>query len=1617
MLADSPSGLSREDIAFLTNNNHLSWKTGAPASLSLPACKTKAIKFLATGAFTDEERFIPAIYATGSTDSRITAIAHDILKRSAVDIKNESVAQLLYDAHRISPVAQRVYILKLLSKSAITSGLGNQLLEAVKQDFNLVSGSTASVHGLEALRLRKALLGFLNHIGRDSTVDENCPELRPGLLWTLKDYVLRQGWPKQEKNGMSLPQFQEEQKIRGECYETIGILAYRVPIAPITKTPLLKWLFMSLMLDSTPGIAIHLDSAISNMMSLFGLGTDTPVDTKELKSVLLEFMVYPEQECANPVRYAVTRFTNTCFPYHDIHARCLNFLGLVSKQNNTQVEAQRGLDPWWSTQIHPDNEELTLPKWGELAHMLFGAITDTGGLLDLNQLYQDRLLGEHANGASQLPALFVMQIIFLTALNVKEFEMGWDLNLAIRLQNDLEARESVRKYLINADPKPILALINAIINYMPQDRSDPLIDKWLACLVDILSFAPAQLIGSIAYRTQLLIPMCCWDKPNLTQLAAKAFGIMASRNSQINQLVDPMLDFMDRGPDKNATEIGKYQGYLACLSYYCSRATYCGSAYLPQKIAQSVYDQFKLASRGGIPELEVIAIESVAQLWTANLHFPRDSDDLAETISFLSKIAGEGSKSNGRNERAIWALGRLAIPSSADGLDSETDPVGTILQKLFELSETKDTGVLFAVGEAISCAIARWDCKSIQLGLDVEASFLSGVGQRPSKINAVIDKLISDCKATKPSLLKASGIWLFCVIQYCSDLPNIQSRLRECQVAFMRLLTARDELIQETASRGLGLVYEKGDPSLRGDLVKDLVASFTGNKTQLKVEEDTELFDAGALPTGEGKSVTSYKDIVSLANEIGDQSLVYKFMSLATNAATWTARSAFGRFGLSNILSDAELDPKIYPKLYRYRFDPNPNVRRSMDDIWKAVVKEPTVIISIYFDAIMDELLKSILDGREWRVREASCSAIAELIYGMPFEKYEKYYTDIWRVTLKVLDDQKTSVRAAASQLCMNLSKTVVTRLQEHNASAAAKKMVAQVLPFLLSERGIENSVQEVQIISIGTVFDIVKNGGDALKPFIPTIVTHFLGLLSTLEPDVVNYYYQRVSEERREDLDKQRSNAVTQSPMFECVVNCLRFVDDGVMKELAPQLVSTIKSALGMQTKVGCAEVLCTLALRHAIILPPYNATFLKIMETQILGKNHEASKAYARASAYLLRSAAPEPRDRFTLRLLDLYFGAEDPTRRQKVADVVLAISKASPDVFSDLETSLLPLAYVAKHDTDDYVSEEFAAVWTQHAGGNHTIKRLTGEITELISKGLYSSRWDLQHGAALAMASMITALSSDAGKGGQFSDTDLEKIWPVLEKALSLKTFSGKEKLVVAYPLFVLHGKKLWSTDPAIALQMKKIALREAKRNNEKYRPHAFRALGNFAGARDDLDMHAEVVGLVSEYLEFDTEAHKVTGPERKTIAAALRVSMTSYSRAQMRDTPDVVLRDVATMAERSKRAISLARDTWFTSATELLNQAAASEVSSAIVDDELATRWFRLLVDEEEVMLENQRLSRAMALGAYVKTLKRGIFGAWGQQGAFIRERVKAMADEDRSLDVQKLLYDVVEQLAT
>ena len=51
---------------------------------------------------------------------------------------------------------------------------------------------------------------------------------------------------------------------------------------------------------------------------------------------------------------------------------------------------------------------------------------------------------------------------------------------------------------------------------------------------------------------------------------------------------------------------------------------------------------------------------------------------------------------------------------------------------------------------------------------------------------------------------------------------------------------------------------------------------------------------------------------------------------------------------------------------------------------------------------------------------------------------------------------------------------------------------------------------------------------------------------------------------------------------------------------------------------------------------------------------------------------------------------------------------------------------------------------------------------------------------------------------------------------------------------------------------------ITVREAKRQNAAYRPHAVKALAQVAEARRDIDMHETIMGVVKPLIDDDSES---------------------------------------------------------------------------------------------------------------------------------------------------------------
>lgn len=1251
------------------------------------------------------------------------------------------------------------------------------------------------------------------------------------MVSRLRDFIENQGWPRVGGN--------EDLVSRGYAYEVIGLLGKAGPREVLveqeaTSFDLLRWLFSSLAQDTSgSAIIVSIEESLSTVLSATARLKLTAYEQSVLEDLLIEQMDLSsdleENKRLRSTRYVTVRFANRCLPFNSVKARWVDILGIGARNERMELreEAERGLSPYWYSMLNGSfavagGEPISFPAFNAVIEGFF-----TGRTIDSDE--QAMVVARNANKIRKHcfahMSAFARRILFNEALisagNPPNMDHEWERRLDTAAESDDKARNAIKTHMVSVSqehPQSLAILQCAIFEGIAADPNAP-----QEHVVEFLSLSSNQMIKKLTPYVEHLVPSILSNNHNARMAAAHAYATVATHEAANSANVGKQLTQLIEKASNWQTAVGaqanQVHGALVTLGFAFARICYRITTSIE---GDELYNRFKsllleVLSTSKDSLLREACFVALGQLCMFGAFVP-EQDTVKKAIDSVYEVAKTG------NEQATLCLGQISMVLDEPAEEDSISNLTYVIEQLHKLHEVKQAEVHFGVGEAFSYVASGWGSSALAAKMDIEGETPKGP-KRETTLKKLADRFIADCAQTKPSLKKAASMWLLCLVQFCGEEQEIQDRLGPIQVAFKRCLTDRDELVQETASRGLGLVYEKGDRKLKDDLVRDLVSSFSSDKqTGLAgtVSADTQLFEPGALPTGDG-SVSTYKDIMSLASEVGDSSLVYRFMSMTSSNAIWSSRAAFGRFGLSNVLSDSSVDgyladnPKLYPKLFRYRFDPNEGVRRSMNDIWNALVKDSSATIEKHFDAIIEDLLASIL-GKEWRTRQASCAAIADLVSGRSMEKYEPYLERIWNSCFKVLDDIKESVRAAAASLARTLTGILTRALEaDHSSTKTASNMLKHVLPFLLSPSGMESSAQEVQGFAVRTLLDIVKkSNGKTLRPFIPELVERLVGLLSSLEPEAVNYIHLNASKYNltEQKIDDMRLSNVRSSPIMQAIERCLDLVDDETMQELQPSLANAMKSAVGLPSKVGSSRILVSLSTRRMAVFKPVADDFMKLIEKLVLDRNETVSSSYAAASGYVARHAS----DKQILRTVNfakgLYFDSEHDRERRSLtaAEIVLALAKQASDRFNHLASSILPFVFVGRHDSHAAVKEQFQNTWEEAVGGSRAVLLYLKEILELCNTHLDSPQWTLKHTAARTVADSVTAVLVSEGK---ISADAAKLLWPNLEKALGGKTWEGKEVVLAAFVKFVQSAKTWYLSESNVASAVVKVSTRGLRR----------------------------------------------------------------------------------------------------------------------------------------------------------------------------------------------------------
>ncbi|GBC07937.1 hypothetical protein RclHR1_00780017 [Rhizophagus clarus] len=993
-----------------------------------------------------------------------------------------------------------------------------------------------------------------------------------------------------------------------------------------------------------------------------------------------------------------------------------------------------------------------------------------------------------------------------------------------------------------------------------------------SCLLELISLGPSSLSRSYEDRISWIKTFLSIIKLEVRNSMAHVLGIVSTselENSpeRCTVIQDLIKEFITIARDRSRQTSEYHHGSILALGYIIGRLTYrypgtFKSIVSPNLIIEAI--ELIALDLNSSTSLRVIGASkalSEACRYTPLSVFSdindKGKDKISENssgIDFLTNIVEKlitivkTTKDVKTQETAITALGHIAL-----GDPTYSEKVLTLFYDLASIIN-KQVEVHFTIGASITCMTAGWESNEMDLYLDIADVPPPSMTIDNAVMEGVLNKIFNDLlPSNRTAAKKAVCVWMLCLVKFCSKHEIVKATLPRIHGAFSLLLADRDEFTQEVASKGIGLVYELGDQKMKERLVDSLVEMFSeGKRPKETIDRDTQLFDSNTLgQTPDGSAISTYQSILSLASDMNQPELVYKFMQLASHNAMWQSRKG-AAFGFSTILAQAEKELEPYlkdliPRLYRFQYDPNPKVNEAMTSIWNTLVKDPKNAIDEYFDVIVKDLLKGLGD-RLWRTRESSANALTDLLQGRQIQQLEPYLQDLWNMSFRALDDIKESVRIAAFKTCRTLTKITVKYCDPVNVSIKnGQKVMNIIMPFLLS-KGLVSDAEDVRKFSLTTILKICETAKELLKPHITEIVDRLLECLSSMEPQVMNYlsFHVEKYDVTQEQLENTRLSATKMSPMMEGIESCIDYIDDKVMENLTPRLLQLIRKGVGLPTKAGCARFLVSMCIKKAEIIRPHANTYLKVLSGSILDTSPAVRKSYAVAVGYVARLTSDNTLAKFIEHLKKIYCENSEGEIRSIAGITVLEISKHASDELKRIYVEVLPLTYYGKHDSDSSIKSVWDNVWEDNTAGSiGTIKLYLSELIILLSALLKSPSWPTKRQSALTIADVAKSIE-------QSLMPYMQQVLPLLLDGLSGRTWAGKEALVEALATASVSCREYFENNEHRA-QLDTIAnvlVRESKKENKQYKRVCIDNLGKFADAYSDtLVIYPEVKEFLS------------------------------------------------------------------------------------------------------------------------------------------------------------------------
>ncbi|XP_039615329.1 proteasome adapter and scaffold protein ECM29 isoform X2 [Polypterus senegalus] len=1423
----------------------------------LEQCKLGIVKFIEAEQVSEVEAVVHLVVASSDTRHSVATAADLELKskQSIIDWNNPIIINKMYKVYlgdiplktkegaalkpeiKREPVSTRVK-LKILPH-LLRSRLAAETFPAnIQVVYDGLFGANTNN------KLRSLSLQFVHHICLV------CPDNnRPLGLMLL--------------NGLTklINEYREDPKLLCVAYSAVGKLSSRMPHL-FTKDIALVQQFFEAMCKEEPEIRLSIQEALSMMVGAYTSLQGALLNLME--ALVAAYMEKPEVQ----VRQVATKFASTVFASDHIPSRYLLLLATGDPREEVHGEAQRVLRAP-SAQATDNTVVKPIPPFPEMVSYIHE-----------KALQRMKTPAKYIVGTSTLPfspSAFGEIILYLrmclaysagampTSQSIADMQDNAPViaryikNLLTKTQDDSFPSNRV------SNLNPVLIYVELLHQLVSATGGVPV----MYCLLEVVSVCPEELAVGFTDKIDWIKSLMNTNKEDMRELAAQLYAVVVS-TMHGNELKTALENLIKITKDNHNPET--QHGAILALGYMIGR--YLASHKLsesPQfhmapmmksQLGDDELIQMVTSTIGSFldspsPSLVIAACTALGEIGrNGSLLIPAEGTgftklSLVETL--LAKVQS-GKETHKMKERAIQALGFFPVG------DGEFPYQKKLLQGLMESVEPKQVEVQFTVGETITvAAVGTVSVAARNVWTCTEEQYTTPKGVKLNDVVSwVLDEILNKhVVSPNPHVRQASCIWLLSLVKKLNQHKEIKTHLKEIQTAFVSILSDPDELSQDVASKGLGLVYELGSEQDQQELVSTLVETLmTGKRVRHSVSQDTEVFQGGLLgKTPDGEGLSTYKELCALASDLNQPDLVYKFMNLANHHAMWNTRkgAAFG-FNMIALKAGEQLAPflpQIVPRLYRYQFDPNLSIRQAMTSIWDALVTDKTAVDK-YLKEILQDLISN-LTSNLWRVRESSCLALNDLIRGRQLDDIIDQLPLIWETLFRVRDDIKESVRKAADLTIKTLSKVCVRMCE--TLGTTAQRTVAVLLPCLL-DKGVMSNVAEVRALSIQTLVKISKSAGGRLKPHAARLIPALLESLSVLEPQVLNYLSLRATEQEKAAMDTARLSAAKSSPMMETINMCLQHLDSSVLGELIPKLCDLLKSGVGLGTKGGCASVIMSLTVQCPQDLKPFAG---KLMSALLNGLNDRSSvvqKSFAFALGHLVRTAKDSSVEKLLQRLSTWYLEKEEPVYKTSCALTIHAIGHYSPDVLKNHAEQALPLAFLGMHEVPDEEKGEngngnlWTEVWQDNVPGTFGgIRLYMKELIAISQKALQSQSWKMKAQGAATMASIAKQQT------GSLVAPHLGMVLGALLEGLAGRTWAGKEELLKAIGCVVSAcSEELQKSVPGQPhlTEITDLVLKECRKESLKYKIAALKCAGDVLHSTQD-DRFQELSEIVVPLLK--------------------------------------------------------------------------------------------------------------------------------------------------------------------